>query len=52
MRLIIFYSLKNLLSIIFTPVDDPIFSIVSFQSGAKPELLGYVIIWNKIQIMR
>lgn len=25
MRLIIFYSLKNLLSIIFTPVDDPIF---------------------------
>lgn len=52
MRLIIFYSLKNLLSIIFTPVDDPIFSIVSFQSGAKPELLGYVTIWNKIQIMR
>lgn len=28
------------------------FSIVSFQSGAKPELLGYVTIWNKIQIMR
>lgn len=28
------------------------FSIVSFQSGAKPELLGHVTIWNKIQIMR
>lgn len=28
------------------------FSIVSFQSGAKPELWGYVTIWNKIQIMR
>lgn len=52
MRLIIFYSLKNLLSKYSLRLMTQYFSIVSFQSGAKPELLGYVTIWNKIQIMR